>query len=419
MRILSILILVWSISALTCTSHSQKEGIQEQTEIIENKDTIPKNAIPIKIENGRIILPVIFNDSVATRLILDNGVSNLNLDKTFVLNNNDQLKMSFVPKVNVIISLPMGKISGQISKDTLKIKLGSTTVRSREFIYVHDINSWLYKDKVTGIFPMNWLGKEHLIYIDPRNHYICFKDSLNYGQFSKIPFTQDGSGKICIQSTLYIKSNSISFSIEGSFLIDFGNPRDEIKINQDYIANNKYKAQEGFEISVNKDNPIISQYLYADTARLLNFDNTYFRNLRLSINQPVKGSPYERFAGVIGARILENFIVAIDFKGNALYLKSFEKEIEIKENILFTKWGVSLIPMPIINATDTTKCKWIVSSLMQDKKAAVAGIKLWDELQTIDYIPTDHFSITIGQKALREARKLTFKGQDGLIKILE
>ena len=73
----------------------------------------------------------------------------------------------------------------------------------------------------------------------------------------------------------------------------------------------------------------------------------------------------------------------------------------------------------MINTADTTKCMWIVSSLKKAKKADIAGIELWDVLETIDNIPSDHFSLTVGKNALKVTKKMTFKGQDGLIKTLE
>jgi hypothetical protein len=413
------LLLILSISALYCTSPTQKTSLKGGTGIVDTKSIIPLDAIPIKVENGRFILPVIFNDSVSTYLILDNGTSNLCLDKTFVLNNKNKLKLSFVSNTYMILNLPFGKIYSQISFDKLKISVGSHTINSNNFISIYDMGPWFYKDKVTGFFPMSYFGNNHVIYIDPKNNYLCFKDSLDNSQFSKISFVHNNSDVIAIQSTLDIRSKDISFSVAGTFLIDFGTPRDEIMINQTKMVGIEYKAEEGYEISANKDNPLKIQNLYADTARLLNFDNTYFRNLRISINQPTKNSPYETYAGVIGARILENYIVAIDYKSKYIYLKGLNKEIEIKENILYTKWGISLIPMPITNTADTTKCKWIVSSLKKTKKADVAGIKLWDELETMDNIPADQFSLTVGKNALKVAKKMTFKGQDGIIKTLE
>ena len=419
MRNKFMLLLILLISEQYCTSPSQKTSLKVGPGIVDTKSIIPLNAIPIKIENGRFILPVRFNDSVTTCLILDNGTTDLCLDKTFVLNNNNQLKLSIVPKTNMILNLPFGKITSQISMDKLKIKLGPTIINSSNFISIYDMGPWFYKDKVSGFFPMRWLGNEHIIYIDPKNYYLCFKDSLDNSQFSKIQFIQNNSDAIAIQSVFKIKSKDISFSVAGIFLIDFGTPRDEIMINQTKMVGIEYKAEEGYEISANKNNPLKIQNLYADTARLLNFDNTYFKNLRISINQPFKGSPYETYAGVIGARILENYIVAIDYKGKYIYLKGLNKEIEIKENVLYTKWGISLIPIPMINTADTTKCMWIVSSLKKAKKADIAGIELWDVLETIDNIPSDHFSLTVGKNALKVTKKMTFKGQDGLIKTLE
>jgi len=412
-----LLIFIWTLLGQACTIHSQEPNKQEKKVIVESKNSIPPNSIPIKIENGRIILQVIFNDSVPARLILDNGTSNLSLDKTFVLKNN-QLRMSAEPKFFVDMATPMGKITCNISHDRLKINLGATTINSSNFSYIYDMSSWFYKDNVSGLFPMSSLGRGHIIYIDPRNNYLSFKDSLSYGQFVKIPFTMNSSQAFCIQSTLNIKSKDTSFNIKGTFLIDFGYSRDEIVINQTKMVGIKYKAEEGFEISGKGQKPEIIQNIYADTARLLNFYNTYFKNLRVSIERPEKGSIYEPYAGVIGARIFENYIVAIDYKSKNIYLKGLQKEIEVKENILYTKWGISIIAVPKTNYTDTSKCKWFVSFLKKDKKADVVGIKLWDEVQTIDNLPIEQFSLSVGQNALKKAKKLTFKREDGVTKVL-
>lgn len=69
----------------------------------ENKTVIPSGAIPIIREKGRIILPVVLNDSLCTRLILDNGTTNLVLDKAYTLKNNGHLKITYDPKFRIII----------------------------------------------------------------------------------------------------------------------------------------------------------------------------------------------------------------------------------------------------------------------------------------------------------------------------
>ena len=211
-----------------------------------------------------------------------------------------------------------------------------------------------------------------------------------------------------------------TYYINGQYLVDFGFPRDEIKINLSSFSGYKIKSLDGFEISNRRDTPFKIQNIYADTAFLLGFDNTYFRNLRLSIYQPLKGSPNETFDGVIGTRILENFIMVIDYKNKSLYLKSYEKEIEIKEDSLISLWGISLRLLPSsTTSTDTTKYKWIVSSIRNETLADLSDIKLWDELQSIDNVILNQISMTNSKNALIKATRLTFRGQNGLLKTLK
>lgn len=110
--------------------------------------------------------------------------------------------------------------------------------------------------------------------------------------------------------------------------------------------------------------------------------------------------------------------MAIDYKNKYLYINSQKKEIIVTENELYKKWGILISPMPITNFTDTTKCKWVVSYIKRDKKADSVGVKLWDKLQTIDNISTEHFSLLVGKNLLNKAQKLTFQGEDGSVKKL-
>jgi hypothetical protein len=111
--------------------------------------------------------------------------------------------------------------------------------------------------------------------------------------------------------------------------------------------------------------------------------------------------------------------VAIDYKNKYLYINSLKKEIIVTENELYKKWGILISPMPIINFTDTTKCTWVVSYIKRNKKADSVGIKLWDKLQTVDNISIEHFSLLVGKNLLNKAKKLTFQGEEGSVKMLK
>ena len=368
-------------------------------------------------ENGRIILPVVLNDSVSTNLVLDNGTTNLALDNTFSLKNNKHLMLSSDSKVFVYISMPDGEIMGKLGKGNLKIKSGSSTIESTNFIYLYNMSGF-YKDKVSGFFPINWLSKNHLIYIDPRNSYITLPDTIDYKYYVKIPFTIDKSGAFCIQSAFKFNCKGIWYNLNGIFLIDFGNPRDEIWINKEKIIGFNLKVDEGFEITEKNKKPFQIQNVYADTARIVSFGDSYFKHLRISIEQE-KSSPYEQFIGVIGEKILENYIVVIDYKNQVLYLKSIRQESVLNESNLYKNWGLNIRPFPISDFTDTTKCKWIVAYVKKNKKADTSGIELWDELQSINGISIDKFTLSAGINALDNARKLTFRGNYGKLKLLE
>ena len=406
-------ITVLFIFSFSCTTRSQQSDIKKH----ENKTIIPSNAIPIIRENGRIILPVVLNDSVSTNLILDNGTTNLALDNTFTLKNNRHLMLTYDSNFFCVISMPDGKINARLGKGNPIIKLGSSKIESSNFIYLYNMSGF-YRDKVSGFFPINWLGKNHLIYIDPRNSYITLPDTIDYKHYIKIPFTIDKSGAFCIQSTFKFNSKGSWYKLEGNFVLDFGNPRDEIWINKKKISGLGLDFEEGYEMSQKDKKPFQIQNTYADTASIVAFGKSYFKHLRISVEEEIT-SPYEQYVGVIGERLLENYIVAIDYKNQLLYLKSINHESVVTENKLYTNWGLNIRPFPISDFTDTTQCKWIVAYLKVNQKAAINGIELWDELQEIDGILVNKFSLSEGIKALDNARKLTFRGNNGKLKLLE
>lgn len=398
----------------SCNVDSQPSKIIKSS---ENKIVIPLGAIPTIRENGRIILPVVLNDSVFTRLILDNGTTNLALDNAFTLKNNSHLMISYDSMVYMEISMPDGKINARVGEGNPKIKIGSSTIKSSNFICLYDMSGF-FKNNVTGFFPMHWLGKNHLIYIDPRNNYITQPDSIDYKNFLKIPFTYDNSGAFCFRSTFKFNCKGTWYKLEGNFVLDFGNPRDEIWIDKKKIAGFGLDLEEGYEITQKDKKPFQIQNAYADTACIVAFGKSYFKHLRISVEEEIT-SPYEQFVGVIGERLLENYIVAIDYKNKLLYLKSINHESVVTENKLYTNWGMVIRPKPTTDITDTTHCKWIVAYLKENKKAIVSGIELWDEVQEIDNIPISEFSLSEGLKALETPKRLSFIGKNGVMKILE
>lgn len=403
-------LLILSSCLITCIPSSRKHQINEDFPIVE-RSIIPEDAIHFVVENGRYIVPVTINDSVHTRLGLDNGVSNLILDSLFVSKNLKQLKLSFIPKVIMVMNFLSGTKKSQVSHDSLLIDIQSNKVIYKGFTASANMNNEFYRDQITGVIPIVEFGKDKIIYIDPKQKYLRLLDSLNASDFSSIPFRLNGSGAFLIKTEINIIARDSNFSIAGDILIDLGFPTSEIRFNLGRTDKINYPLVEELESSEKKNAPRSIQVLYSDSVQLRDFDNSILRNVRCTFI--THSDQKDNYCGIIGIDVLKNFITVIDYKAGMIRFKKINSDL--KENKIVSKWGITLTPFPkFLNSNDTSECKWFVTSLTKNSKADSVNIKLWDELVLLNNTPMN-YPLNLGRKAINIATSFTIKHDNRLL----
>lgn len=404
-------LLILSFCLISCIPSSKNHPFKEDTPPDESS-TIPNDAIRFDNENGRYILPVILNDSISTRLGLDNGVSNLILDSLFVSQNNKWLNLSFAPKVIMVMNFPSSKKNSQVSTDTLKIETQSNEIIYKNFIACANMNNENYRDQIAGIIPLKLFAKHKIIFIDPQQRYLRLLDSIDTTGFSTIPFKLHGSGAFLVNTEIYITTQDSIINIVGDFLIDLGFPKSEIRFNLDRTGTIKYRFIQELESFEKNSIPRSIRVLYADSVRVRDFNNFCLENVRCTFTQTNKK---ELFCGIIGIDVLKHLITVIDYKRGLIHFKAINSYFENYHNVSNLKWGISLTPFPKTpNSNDTSKCIWLVTGLTKNSKADSANIKLWDELVFINNSPMD-YPLKLGRKAIGNATSLTFNRDNRLV----
>lgn len=393
---------------LSCNSHTQEKEIAAD-------EIIPDDAFKIEVEDGRFKLPVRINDSVVTCFALDNGMSLLLLDSSFNKNNELKLHLKFVPKTLFNMSFPSGTKRSQVSLDTLTIKTQNKTFVYKGIIVCPNMSDLFFEDQISGIMPLKLLGEREMIYIDPRLEYIRLIDSLNDNGFTAVPFNLHKTGTFIINSDICVRTKDTSLNYSGNFMIDFGFPRNEIRLNQKVTGRVDFPLIDQLELLDIDAEPSIVQTLYSDSIQFLS--KFEFKNLKVTFFTPAKD---ESYIGIVGARLLENFIIVIDYKNNIFYIKEQQTKSENLTNESIQKLGLAITPFPRINnSNDTSSCKWIVTKISKNSKADSANIKLLDELVQIDDSPLKNYSLKLGKNAIEKSTKFTFKDANKLKLIIK
>ncbi|WP_313387080.1 PDZ domain-containing protein [Chishuiella sp.] len=296
--------------------------------------------------------------------IFDTGSSELYIDSLFYKKNLNNHK------------IVKGKISGageeikmiDVITDSVFFNIAKST--SSYFSRISpllDIKNIAGK-KRDGIFGTKFFIDKK-IRLDYENQKMFLYDTINsysFKEYKKMPLIKKGN-KFFINMEVIINS----VKIKGLFLIDTGNPH-TLSINNGIFSEDNLPKNTIY-ISGGVGGQSVAHVLPASTVKI---DNFIFRDVLIEVSIDKLGFLSNTdYKGIIGNKLLDKFDVIIDEQSSTLFLKrnkNFSKEIENKT-----------LGFSFVNRTDIDK-GWVVSTLYLNSKAAKNGLKIKDEILSIN-----------------------------------
>ncbi|MDR2472424.1 MAG: aspartyl protease family protein [Tannerella sp.] len=360
-----IFVLILSVAALTigCDTKPKQKPV-----VADDVPTLPEGAIPIMYD-GLIYLEGMV-EGVKGNFIFDTGAHNLYLDSTWYADN------SFDNNSFAKGSLPGTGIRRQ------EVRLIFDTL---EFI----IQNHVYKTNIVPIFQLKSIcgdisdgivGKEcfrsHVMEINYTREYMKLHesiDSVNLADYQRIPLTRDDNR---LYVPLSVEIND-SLTIDGNFLLDTGAG---IGVSLTSVMAKKYRLNniltrktEYFTVQGGVGGESKSFSFRAKRIKIggFQFDDV---TMGYSINRTGAMSS-DKYAGLLGNKILERFDIIIDLINDDLYLKANEN---YGTPFVFPRSGFGYV------GRSKTYGSWIVSGIYKDSNAEKSGLQINDKIIAVD-----------------------------------
>lgn len=335
---------------------------------IDNEES--KAVFSFQVINNLVVIPVLMNDSVEMKFILDTGV------RTTILTdgNNNHLDVAYNRPVKISGLGDSGEIDAFVASN-VKLQLPGITGRGQTLIVLGEdylnLQSHLGQE-VHGIIGYDFFN-HFVVKIDYITRKISVYTSIKEAKtdkFTKVPILIHGGRP-------YVEASANQFDgtvASGTFLLDTGASHSLLL---DPSADQGIKLPE-------KTLPTVvgwglSGQINGKLGRLKSFNlhSFTFKNPLASFGdcmQPASASLPNRI-GSIGGELLSRFSVIFDYKSQVMYLK---KNYQYKRGFEHNRSGIDLI------ADGESLRTFKVFHVTANSPAAIAGIKEGDIIVAVD-----------------------------------
>ncbi len=385
------------LSILSCSNQQKNSKASDIKRNIKSfTKTIPKGSIPFEIENNRVIVKVLINDSIPCNLLFDNGwgenEGKLSLSSSFVKNNIGKVSLVSNDKMKVEIRLPeVGmNVYSDLSNDTLILSKGTLKEKIIGFEIYND--SLLLSDpNYDGIINLMDLQtvKENILEINFDKRYLNiinrdeFKSNKYYQKTTLKTLGNNSSLVINIPLNLLgCKNDTIDLS--GDYLFDTGNPnaiiikprRKKFKTFLNYFKLRCSFNRHDYYFMSKKSNLF---YVYKfNNYSIFNKEAFIGRNVLIYSTNFFPSDRY-LYDGILPINVIRNFNYFFDLQNNLLYTKSIFKKAKNIE--------------PIIWSFQVYKLKYIVRLVKRNSKIDSSGISCGDTILSINKLPLSYYNL--------------------------
>jgi predicted aspartyl protease len=393
---------------VACSFSKKEDGSEASFTFINN---ISEVSIPIKYEPNRIYIPVILEDSVFCDLLLDTGAKDIVFDSVFIAENKEKLGMLIYPHSPIRVYTPDGlklhyqtifvwKNNAPKRRDSLKLQIGNSI-----FFHTHPV-VYNGKNRETGIFPMQILGKEKIVNINVEDKYIALLDTLN-NKADSISFTVNPSTSApMVKIPIIINTPDTCYRINGNFLLDLGFSGELLfpeSILKKELMNIPYKEYHYLSSTVKGT----SSMKETDQVSIsLGLNNLTVHNALIAFSPSLPPD----MTGIIGMGFLEHLNFAVDYK-NLLFHYHIKDSVITKKIIDSNdKFGVFIRKQNV--STDEFL---YIEGLEKRGRADSLGITIGDHVIKVGDIEVNGANYEALYDSLPHIRKLTIKKTDGSI----
>lgn len=400
MKKITPIILLTAVLFITGCGGKNKRNHETAAETPETVKILPEGAIPA-IYDGHIYVNMRFQDTLAGYWLFDTGATMLYPDKTY-------LNLLGYRPANTMKAYAPGAGDGM---EQVELITDTLTLGSKDFLYtsamspILDVRSIVGKipDGIIGIIPFQ--DKPFMVNYDDGYLLIYERlDSAVTAGFTKvsIEFTRSN---IYVPLTIGIGDGTV---ISDMFLMDTGSgggislTRNAAeKYGLDKVVRNKTASRfeaggiggEAAYNSFKASNISIGDFTIAD--QMLDYSSN---------SKGALGSGEKPYAGLVGNKILDRFVLILDIPGKTLYLKPGNK--------YGTAGKESLSGMALTDRTDIYD-GWVVNGLDAGGAAEKAGLafndivtgfngkpagdRTWEEYREASYIPEKEYALTVNR----------------------
>ena len=368
------------VGIIVFTSCKEKKEIQ-----------IPEGAFPIIIYKGHLYINGIA-DSIKGNYVFDTGASNLYFDSTYYAENGFAYKDTFTAKLPGAGSTPQTVL---VIKDTVKFYFGSN-------IYKTSIVPVLQLKPILGDIADGILGMEYfynsVLEISYEKEYMKLYqsiDSVNTIGYSKIALSKKDNR---LYIPLKVNIND-TISISGEYGLDFGSGGTvslTSPVSKKYNLKEKIKTKVSYFTKYGGVGGESSSYNFI--ANSISIGDFKFENVVMNFSVDTKGAlATEKHLGLIGNALYERFNVYIDFSNNDIYLRPNEN---------FGKpFKSSRLGFSYVDRGQTLK-SWIVTGLYSSSNAEKEGLKIDDNIKTINGISVADISYKLHETYFDEMNEI-------------
>lgn len=359
----------------------------------EKKETkIPEGAFPIIIYKEHLYINGIA-DSIKGNYVFDTGASNLYFDSTYYAENGFAYKDTFTAKIQGAGSTPQTVL---VIKDTVKFYFGSN-------IYKTSIVPVLHLKPILGDIADGILGMEYfynsVLEINYEKEFMKLYqsiDSVNTTGYSKIGLSKKDNR---LYIPLKVNIND-TISISGEYGLDFGAGGTvslTSPVTEKYSLKEKIKTKVAYFTKYGGVGGESSSYNFI--ANSIGIGDFKFENVVMNFSVDTKGAlSTEKHLGLVGNALYERFNMYIDFKNNDLYLKPNE---DFSKPFKSSRLGFSYV-----NRGQTLK-SWIVTGLYSSSNAEKGGLKIDDNIKTVNGISVAGISYKLQENYFDEMNEIS------------
>jgi hypothetical protein len=338
--------------------------------------------IPFELHNNLIVVPIVLNNAIPLRFIVDSGV------KTAILTErlfSDILNIDYGRQISLMGADRTREIQAYVARNVL-LDLPGVTAKSQSILVLEDDYLELSKNigtRVHGIIGYE-LFRRFVVKIDYKRRYLTLYEPAFFKpkkKYTKIPI-EIKDAKPYLNANLKLNESD---SVNAKFLVDTGASH-TVLLNMG--------SSENIELPDVHLPMLLGKGLGGDIhgslgrIETIEFGPYDFNQPIISFAEQVEFDEVFKKTGrngSVGGAILSRFRVIFDYFNESLYLK---KSARYHDTFDYNMSGIDLI-------TDGNNFnKFIVYDVAEDSPAHRAGIKKGDEVISINTYPSRIFNLS-------------------------